>query len=269
MNVSKTQRYVSAELTHFVGKNLSADEERYSLLCKILNSRELSAPPHDPLIYGNLVINTEARFSENYMYSSQVICFCDIPVNDLGIHMDKYSHFALSFLKSFLVQKGANPVFYISKNSEVYDCWGAYPDEKRIEVAKLQGKNILPLFGHIPQSEYFDQMIRKYHTVFRLIAEAVNAREGIPEMQKLAGDIRNLEHFLDFHMFGFIKCFDDALSDGAPENYYMEREWRMLQHLTFSLSDVRRVILPEQYARRFRDDIPDYFGQLTFSDTLV
>ncbi len=44
----------------------------------------------------------------------------------------------------------------------------------------------------------------------------------------------------------------------------MEREWRVLDRVPFALSDVCRIILPESYARRFRADIPNYFGQISF-----
>ena len=37
--MQSTQRYVSNELTHFVGRGLEADEERYSLLVKILKDK--------------------------------------------------------------------------------------------------------------------------------------------------------------------------------------------------------------------------------------
>jgi Putative abortive phage resistance protein AbiGi, antitoxin len=57
------------------------------------------------------VDDTEAAYS-------RVICFCDIPVTDLAIHMTKYSRFGLSFLKPFLVRKGANPVLYVANNSQ-------------------------------------------------------------------------------------------------------------------------------------------------------
>lgn len=66
----------------------------------------LSVAPNDPDI------------PPGELYRSQVVCLCDIPVSDLEIHMRKYSPFGLSFLKPFLVEKGANPVFYIARNSK-------------------------------------------------------------------------------------------------------------------------------------------------------
>jgi hypothetical protein len=48
------------------------------------------------------------------------------------------------------------------------------------------------------------------------------------------------------------------------ENYYMEREWRMIVNLQFNISDVRRVFLLERYVVNFRKDVPAYCGQLNF-----
>ena len=44
----------------------------------------------------------------------------------------------------------------------------------------------------------------------------------------------------------------------------MEREWRVIGSQSFELDDVYRAFLPPEYARRFRDDVVDYAGQLTF-----
>jgi hypothetical protein len=88
------QRYISKELTHFVGQKLP-EEVQYLKLVEILKSRWLTHPPHSPNISGNLQVNTKARISANEMYVPQVICFCDIPVDDLSIHINKYSRFGI------------------------------------------------------------------------------------------------------------------------------------------------------------------------------
>ena len=45
----------------------------------------------------------------------------------------------------------------------------------------------------------------------------------------------------------------------------MEREWRHNGELGFELRDVRRIVLPERFAKRLRDDLPEYYGQVTFA----
>jgi hypothetical protein len=74
-----------------------------------------------------------------------------------------------------------------------------------------------------------------------------------------------LEYFLDILVFPFIKYFYDLASDEAEANVYMEREWRIIGDVSFTLTDVHRVFMPERYAERFRAALPAYNGQLTFS----
>ncbi len=76
--------------------------------------------------------------------------------------------------------------------------------------------------------------------------------------------IRDIRNFLFFHVFAFLKPFDASTADTDAENFYMEREWRVSGNVDFAVGDVYRVFLPQAYAHRFRDDVPDYAGQLTF-----
>ena len=68
------QRYVSNELSHFVGRGLEKQADQYEILVKILKTGLLTHPPHNPNISGNLSV-TDGIFSDNDMYSPQVVCF--------------------------------------------------------------------------------------------------------------------------------------------------------------------------------------------------
>jgi hypothetical protein len=240
-----TQRYVSPELTHFVGQGLSEDEQYSLLVNDILKGGCLKFPPIDdhrcteglsgilPLVGGNRtpdVDDTEAAYSQR-------ICFCDIPVTDLKIHMNKYSRFGLSFLKRFLIGKGANPVMYVAENSQALSF--RLPESTRDEPW--------------PRRRVFERNIE-------LLEEYRRDNRGKFPM--------NLEYFLDILVLPFIKYFDDSASDEHKANVYMEREWRVIGDVKFALADVHRVFMPERYAERFRADLPTYTGQLTFSDNI-
>jgi hypothetical protein len=49
-------------------------------------------------------------------------------------------------------------------------------------------------------------------------------------------------------------------------NFYMEREWRVGGNVRFNLNHVSRVFFPPEYASKFRADLPEYVGQVTFTD---
>ncbi len=258
----KIQRYISDELTHFVGKSLSSESDQYNLLVNILNSGWLTHPPHEHTDRnsGGLALSRHLKISENLMYSPEVICFCDIPLDDIGLHVTKYSHVGLAFRKSFLIEKGVNPVFYISKDSKVR-YWPSVDEPNN--------------FLKIHRSELFDTMIDNYQDLVKELmiyfkdlfyqsAEVIASKVLQDKIRKFQDQLFELERFLDFHIFSYLKFFDSSKSEDDPENYYMEREWRMIGNLQFDISDVRRIFLPEHYAEHFRRDVPAYYGQLTF-----
>ena len=71
---------------------------------------------------------------------------------------------------------------------------------------------------------------------------------------------------LSTQFFSLCKPFEGSRAEADPHNYYMEREWRVLGNLRFTLDEVCRVILPPSFARRFRADVSDYCGQVTFAE---
>lgn len=188
-----------------------------------------------------ITIIIDEKFSTNEMYKKPVVCFCDIPEPDLKIHISKYSRFGLSFLKSYLIPNGANPIFYIAKNSVVWD------------------------FGKkISRSDYFDTNLKEYY-------------QNIPQLKKkmlkkkaFGSEVFDFvkSHKLIADVFSFLKVFDDSKQENDPENYYMEREWRIVGNLKFELKDVCRVIIPKSFAKNLRTDLPNYFGQISFVDNL-
>ncbi len=241
----KPQRYVSDELTHFVGRNLRAEiedkedreEALYCLLVDILKAGTLLAlgpwtgedmgrRPGK----GTRYVSWDPSADLGEMFTANVVCFCDIPVGDLGIHMSKYSEFGLAFSREFLLQRGANPVLYLATDGLIIGS------------------------GRFNGDEYTDGI----RHALKYLAD--RSREEEHDEGGFA-----LHSFLTLQVFPLIKPFRGSLADDDEENYYMEREWRHNGELGFELGDVRRIVLPERFAKRLRDDLPDYYGQVTFA----
>jgi hypothetical protein len=81
---------------------------------------------------------------------------------------------------------------------------------------------------------------------------------------------RRLYEAIDFpvgifaYVFGYVKFFDPSLSDDDPNNFYMEREWRVLGHtVRFTVGDIARLYLPPEFSNRLRSDLPEYVGPIT------
>jgi hypothetical protein len=230
-----SQRYIASDLTHFVGRRENDDDSRYRLLVDIVKKGRLTAPPGCGKADGVqvLVVNEAGRASANNLIRPAAVCFCDIPLADLAIHMRKYSHFGLAFSKDFLTAKGATPVYYISRTTL---------DDGR------------------PLGEKFDHHIRDILTTFDELNRQQAALDPV-----LAGKLADLQRFCEWNIFAFLKFFDHGLADGDENNYYFEREWRTLSNVEFAAADIARIIIPRHYARSLRADLPDYCGELVFS----
>jgi hypothetical protein len=268
------QRYISRELTHFVGRTLPV-EDQFAIFCKVLSSGWLTHPPHNPHVSGNLTVRGDTRLSTNEMYSPQVVCFCDIPLADLHLHIRKYSPFGIAFPKQFLLLQGAAPVFYIPRDAMV-----KIVDPQPSPAGGLASdgdweRYIASQWKRVSKATYFDEMASKLAGVLRVPRphEPPINREDLrvffDHMKAQMAEMRELaevDMWLGFHVFSFMKFFDATLPDDDPDNYYFEREWRAIGNVRFTLDDVVRVCLPSAYARRFRQQVPDYYGQIAYVD---
>jgi len=248
------QHYISDMLTHFVGRAEAGNIGRYKIFSKILQTGILTS---NPRFENNTNVTTLTQYphkkiSSNEAYNSEVVCFCDIPIDDMKIHVKKYGPFGISFSKDYIAQNGGSPVFYIAGESKE-GCLS--PDSTK--------------------KQYYDQIYELCNCISEI-------RDGIfsqEEPQKL-GDGITLEHstdakvknlleisnFLNFHIFSRLKFFDHRLDDEDPDNYYFEREWRIFGHLKFELDDVKCILIPNSYSKIFRNDFSNYFRELIFSD---
>jgi hypothetical protein len=163
-----------------------------------------------------------------------MVCFCDIPVPDLGLHVTKYSRFGLAFSKVFLIGKGAAPVFYVPRG------------------VRRAGQS---------RAEALDDLRDELMQTLTAIQQP--GAPGEPPTWK-GLERTKIQKFFEDIVLAFIKPFDETTADDHPDNYYMEREWRTVTSIAFDVSDVRRVIIPEEYRSRLRANAPMYTGQVTF-----
>lgn len=243
------QRYISRELTHFVGGPDPNDEEvQYETLLSILRDRELRPPGVQP---GQTARNRHFQFSDGgslsdgTMFSGRVVCFCDIPLSDLHIHMQKYGRFGLSFDKRYLAtERGASPVFYVAADAS-------------------------PALGGLPNlGTDFDLMAHYYTRLFNELLKT--DPDDLPEIPNVDwAELTLLTSQLGFNVFSFIKCFNVETAEADAANYYMEREWRIHGPVAFELEQVRKVIMPRRRFRDFRRDVPDYHGELVAAPSLT
>lgn len=261
------QRYISNELVHFVGRGKTVDEQ-FQLLVHIINDGWILHYPFIPGVSGNLTVSAGAKISENQMYSPEITCFADIPPDDLALHMEKYSHMGLSFSKNFIADAGGSPVHYIPKNSAVKTGKPRpIQDFAQYRKANYDFFTALHMVNEtIPKGEYFDKMLQEYRMLFSEMHKVIMENSKTPGVPPITARLMELQKFLDFHIFSYLKFFDHKKTDNDADNYYFEREWRVVGHVKFSLSDIKTVYIPSEYSERFRKNFPEYFGQVIFTD---
>jgi hypothetical protein len=277
------QSYVSSELTHFVGRREPDDDARYSLLLRILRGGELVDPRYlvhrDTPIFCFDVPTPNGVRKENFypdpyfevrlngpvlqneFVAPEMVCFCDIPVQQLTVHTAKYSRFGLGFKKEFLIAQGANPVFYVARNA-------ATP--LALVSAGLFSNFFDGEFSSDCRAKFFERLKEFALAVAdrdreRWQADATSYKSGEHDPGVFRERLVTLNGFMlgtFAYVFGYLKTFDPSLKEDDADNYYMEREWRVLGRVTFQQDDITRVLLPPAYIDRLQDDEPSIRAEL-------
>jgi hypothetical protein len=235
-----SQGYISDTLFHFVGKDLPIEEEQYNLLKKIVQEGWISFPPHDQQISPGFVeIDSMRTRKLEEMINPKCVCFSDIPIDKISLHVKKYSKFGLGFARDFLLSKGANPVFYIAENS----------------IPFVLSKN--NTFDKVNMKEYYQEYCSK--TIWYFFMRYLSYAEKYADKKNLEAEVQDTWNNLNFmiNIFSHFKPWNDKLEDTDPNNFYYEREWRALNNIKFSLSDIEKICIPNNFIERFNKDFPD------------
>lgn len=258
--------YVSNELTHFVGKAKKLpdgkpdDAERYKLFLKIMGER-VDRSPREGWLQASyrerfgpsftMCSDDRKQLSTNEAIECTMLCFCDIPREELQIHMQKYGSFGIAFPKQFLLRQGATPVYYVPRNASSHPTVGRGPltvaeqfDTLRADLQRVR----------------FD--LEKYVTRIDGPTAVLSKLSGpsMPEGHRLRGRFSALQADLERFVFARMKFFTAGLPENDEKNFYMEREWRLHGGLAFRLGDIACIFLPQDYREQFHQDIPDYSG---------
>jgi len=170
------------------------------------------------------------------MYAPEIVCFCDIPVEDIHIHTAKYSLFGLAFSKRFIVTRGGCPVFYLSRDTQL---------RQLRDLKDFKDLQNLQLLEQVNLGGMFDHMVSEFHSLMDLFGDLLMRVRSTPGVPADYCRLRDLVLFLQFRVFSHVKFFDESLDD--PENFHMERQWRVVGNVNFELSDIRRLIIPEKF----------------------
>jgi len=166
--------------------------------------------------------------------------------------MKKYGCFGIAFRKPFLVTRGANPAFYVVKDSIL-------PGGQMLPT----GSGSLEVSQDITRAETMDRIHTEASSLSTKTYEVMLRESCDQEFRDYLFRVDPLLWLVYKTALAFVKPFDSSEPEDSVNNSYMEREWRVYGDLPFAVRDVARIILPAAYADRFRGQFPDYGGELT------
>lgn len=267
--------YISDHLCHFVGRSCANDDARFDLLVKIIREQQLKANLKNP---DNPELRTSSRYTGERLgeifEQCDCVCFCDIPDDMLGIHTSKYSRFGMGFNKTFLAQNGARPVMYVPLGAKMKEPSNTdTPKDNPIDYYLYLNKlanNLNTLLMVVNGCMPFNQQIALCASKDNNIQELLKLLDKGIALDFLQGKAHQLifsETAALSTQCAYVKVFDETLAEDDPDNYYMEREWRSLKSVDFSVNDIQKVYLPsQQYKERFMAEFPDYSGEFWLFD---
>ena len=262
--------YVSSALRHFVGRSLANDNDRFDLLTKIISEGKLRANiknPDEPSISSTWGYAGE-RLGEVFQ-KCDCVCFCDIPDDLLGIHTRKYSKFGIAFNKTFLVKNGARPVTYVPLHASIKkyfqtDIPADTSTEYFVHLSNLSN-TLFWLLIILNRYEPINESIEKIMLDEPAIKRAVQTLDSRIVHSVMEGKTDQMLRSLVsgwVTQLAYVKIFDETLADDDPDNYYMEREWRSIRSVDFSIDDIEKIYLPStEYVEKFKKVFPQYHGE--------
>jgi hypothetical protein len=227
-----SQQYIAKELTHFTKK--------HETLCDILKDSVILAGPNiEDSRKGCTCFSIKYKedISQQAMIEVNKVCFCDIPEGQTDIHKEKYGDFGIAFDKAFIVGQGGIPVHYVPREATINSKWAN---------------------GVETRASFFDRMTKELYAYFDSLIGESSQEQDVEKKRKY----QRLQEFCTIHVNPYYKFFDHTLPDAHIDNYYFEREWCVVGNVKFKLSDIRRVLLPQEDVTRFRNDFPDYKGPI-------
>ena len=242
--------YISNCVTHWAGRALASNDDRYDLLVnRIIARREL--------LFSECPWDFCSKYGGVNNFCVPVVSFTDIPLSNVEQHCHRYSRFGISLSKNYLTNCLASPVAYVLNPFvfEAYSCLrhsleGLRPlvDGQVLPEGRRKGKkcDINQMCQWLQALAFFYQNYDKQEYVF-------NEMQAHPHEDQ------------------------ETYFERADALYY-EREWRLIerhgsrfpwdvyrdgQHFFhFEAQYVKFIIMPRTYAARFtattRDCLKDY-----------
>jgi hypothetical protein len=244
--------YISNLLTHWVGAKEPDDNERYDILVnKIVRNRELLYN------WNNVPFSSKhGGFERKDSWGVDMVSFTDIPLCESENHCRKYSHFGISFIKSYMANSCVAPVAY-ALNPFICGAYSYIFHSINSLKSVLDGQTI-PEGKKSGEVFRVDAFMQKFHA---FIAFTQNYCDPDRNFEYVEGSLYPGKDQIDFFekadAFYFEREWRSAYRPGDKFCWVKEREGR--HYFTFADESIRYVIVPKAYQAQAKKDIPAHF----------
>ncbi len=241
---------ISNLLTHWIGKNLPNEQEKFSLLTDCILSKK-------ELLYSYCDIPFYSKYGgiDPGKWGMKMVCFTDLPLSEVEHHAAKYSNFGISFNKAHLVNNLVSPVWY-TLNPYIYQAY-SYLYHHLIGINEMVSGKEIPYGLH--KGKIFDMhvMFQKLHIPF-----AFSQNYSSKEFMHDETNTLPLDEMTNF--------FEDDTA------YYYEREWRSVyldgskmkwnidhddkNYFKFDEEAIKYIIVPRLWITPLKNVIAKYFS---------
>lgn len=242
---------ISNLLTHWVGKSLASDKDRFNVLTEcILKNKEL--------LYSRCDIPFYSKYGgiNPGKWAMKMICFTDLPLSEIEMHATKYSTFGIAFQKSYLVNNLVAPVWY-SMNPYIYESY-SYLYHHLLGVKSLIKDAVIPEGIHKGKKFDFDKLLEKFHYPF-VYSQNYSHKEFIHDEKNTIPLPDMINFFEDETAFYYEREWRTVYFKGSKMKWNVDRDGK--NYFKFDSEAVKYIIVPRIWTEPLRVKLLEAFRQ--------
>jgi len=220
-------------LYHFVGFGSAEDDEaNFRTLCAVLESRQIGASGMASI---QVTIDPSRRPQKGELLQQSITCYCDIPFEELALHVQKYGRFGVGVDRKTVSAFGARTVSYVP----VVNSWPAGS----------------------AGSFFLKDLSSLLHGICEHLAPECGNKTTSRQMGQRPSDkqetVDRLEAAFTKDFLAFLKFFDADLPIEHLDYYYAEREWRKFGPFPLGIG-LKEIVVPSEYVARIEERFPHF-----------
>jgi hypothetical protein len=241
---SSRMRYISSLLTHWLGRSLPTEIERYRLLMRtILPSREL--------LYSSNAIAFCSKYGGFTNWQIKMVCFTDMPLSASEAHSTKYSRFGIALHKHAMANCCVAPVGY-TLSPFVYEAY-SYLYHHAAGLKNLVEGVPLPTGRAAGEPFSSHKFMQKLHE-FIVLSQGYSDREFIHDERTIVPREDMAAFFHNEHAYYYEREWRTVYRNGDKFCWVAEHDGK--QYFRFDWKSIRYVIVPESFVRVAAEEIP-------------